>query len=136
MTRFHSAIGRSPRSNSHSETVTKSTQPFFAQAATSQPFCREWVVGHGRRRPDHRADFGRVIHALGIDADQHRIHAAAVVRHLLDVTLEIFHGDRHRSLTASLGVHAFTTVEIVEHAARAVLLGGIPRRIRPGNLCE
>ena len=78
----------------------------------------------------------RVIHALGIDADQHRIHAAAVVRHLLDVTLEIFHGDRHRSLTASLGVHAFTTVEIVEHAARAVLLGGIPRRIRPGNLCE
>ncbi len=36
---FHKAIGRSPRSNRNSETVTKSTQPCWAQAGTSQPSC-------------------------------------------------------------------------------------------------
>ena len=47
---FHKPIGKSPRSNRNSDTVTKSIQPFFTQAGTSQPSCRD-VSGVGGVRP-------------------------------------------------------------------------------------
>ena len=64
--------------------------------------------GGGRRRPDHRADLGRVVHDLRVDADQHRVDVAVVVCHFFDKTFDVIDGDRHRSLAARLGEHAAT----------------------------
>ena len=76
-----------------------------------------------RMRPAHGADLGWVIHHLRVNADQHRIDAAAVVSDFLDQTFHVGDVHRHGPLAARLPGHARVAVKVVEHTSFAGQLG-------------